>query len=310
MRVLYVSSSCYSNVSYPQLGAKKQANSNLYDTVSFKSKFINKSSEKFTKEKSAKALVNFFLCSFAALALLIAPKRIKDVSEQYGYKEPLQEQFGTKEEAIDYAIDRIRVSLNADEPKEYGVNLDYDDYSVISEKMGDDHSVSNYPLGFFVKDYFNIDHPYISLHGHPEEMFMGKPATQTFSFQDFRSLVLDHNKKESFVINKDGKFCVFRKKEGFQPLSQQELEALEKDFEFSFRSAFANPVEVYKGEEVVHTFYDYQGMHAFWKRVADKHNLEYYTNYGVHKGVDAYKDYYYPELMVPQAETSHKDFKL
>ena len=85
---------------------------------------------------------------------------------------------------------------------------------------------------------------------------------------------------------------------------------MEEKFEEAFRYSWANPVEVYKNDTLIHTFHDYQGMHRFWKEVADEYNLEYYTNYGVYEGVDAYSEYYYPELMTPMAPTSHKDFKL
>ena len=164
---------------------------------------------------------------------------------------------------------------------------------------------------FAIKDMLKIKHPYIALHGHPEELFMDdRLATQTFSFQDFKNLNNDENRMETFVVRKDGKFCVLRKKDGFKQIPQKELIELEPKFEKAFHYSWANPVSVYKNDTLIHTFYDYQGMHRFWKEVADKYNLEYYTNYGVHDGVDVYLDYYYPELSQPQGPTRHREFKL
>ena len=115
---------------------------------------------------------------------------------------------------------------------------------------------------------------------------------------------------ETYVVKKDGRFCVLRKKEGFKQIPEKELVKLEEKFYDAFRYSWANTIDVYKNDTIVHTFYDYQGMHNFWKGIADKYNLEYYTSYGVHDGVDVYLDYYYPELLQPQGPTSHREFKL
>lgn len=300
----------YSVYSQGYSGIKKQ---NISNSINFKSNpqktfTTNKIKEiyQYYKGMIKKSLI-FSIFLGGALGLNNAGS---DFKNSQSFVEPQQEKFETKNQAIDYAISRIIVPLNQQDSYEYSVLLDYQDYSVISEAKGKSHSVTNYPLEFLFKDKLKIKHPYISLHGHPDESFHDRLATQTFSFQDFRSFNFNENEKESFVVNKNGKFCMLRKKEGFRQIPEEEMIKLEKRFYESFQTAWANPVEVYKNDVVVKTFYDYQGMHAFWKQVADEHNIEYYTNYGVFDGEDAYSDYYYPELKIPQAPTSHRNFKL
>ena len=101
-----------------------------------------------------------------------------------------------------------------------------------------------------------------------------------------------------------------RKKEESTVPTKKELDSIKTEFEKQIYYSWPNPVSVYRDGEIVHEFNDFQGLHAFWKNVADKYNLEYYTNFGVYDGVDAYIDYYYPEQKTPEAPTSHRKFKL
>ena len=294
---------------YPKAQIRSSNFSCLENNLTFKSVQL----KNYPKEKFKKVLNSFNIfmaAAIAALLIFVAPKRYNEVAKQQGYVEPLQESFDSKEEALNYSISRIVEPLNSEEPREYSVNLDYYDYDVASERLGQKDSVSNYSLKYKIMDILRIKHPYISLHGHPADKFDDRVATQTFSFQDFNVFVNDNNRKESFVVNKDGQFCIFRKKQGFKPIPEEEMEHIKKDYEFCFRTSWANPINVVKNDEILHTFYDFQGMHAFWKRVADKYNFEYYTNFGVYEGVDAYLDYYYPNSRPPQAPTSHRNFKL
>lgn len=227
-----------------------------------------------------------------------------------GFVEPEQVKFDNKEEVFNYAVNRITAHLNTEEPKEYSVIIDKNN-NVVSECLGDSTSVTNYTLGYFIKDKLGISHHYIQLHGHPEETSNpARIATQSFSFQDFRCLNSNDNYKESYVVNKYGQFCLLRKNENFTKIPDKELDSLETKFLRAHKNSWANRIEIYKDNKVIHEFNDYQGMHAFWKEIADKYNLEYYTNFGVFEGIDAYENYYYPELLVPFAPTSHKNFEL
>ena len=292
---------------------RKNNNQSSYYNLSFKSNatrpVVNGGLKKIYQQ-AKNFLKVFAIIASAGLFATYTNKQWNQALEDVGYVQPLQKDFETKEDAINYAISRIVDPLNADDAYEYSVILDHNNYSVVSERKGDSNSVANYPISYIIKDFFNIKHPYISLHGHPQDMFHDKLATQTFSFQDFKVFNCDKNEKESFVINKDGKFCMLRKKENFKPLSNDELNLLKSEYEHAFHFARANPVNNYNNDSLVHTINDYQGMHSFWKSVADRYNLEYYTNYGVHEGIDAYIDYYYPELDPPLERTSHRNFKL
>ena len=230
--------------------------------------------------------------------------------KEIGFVEPIKKNFKTKEDAINYAINRITPYLNTKKPKEYGVIIDYNDYQIIAERLGNDTSVATYPINYVIKDRYNIKHPYIGLHGHPETMDQKNLTTTSFSFQDFYSFSLDDNKIESFVVNKKGQYCIFRKKENFIKPSKNELDNINKAYKKAFKYSWANPIEIYKNNKIIHTFYDQQGIHAFWKDLGDKYNFEYYTNFGVYDGIDAYSDYYYPDLIPPMKPTSHKEFKL
>ena len=224
--------------------------------------------------------------------------------------EPEQVEFNSREDVHNYAIDRITANLEGDMPIESGLMIDKDN-NVVIETLGDSHSVLIISPEYVIKDALRIKDPYIKYHGHPESMFRrNRIATQTFSFQDLYSLNASYNCKASVVVNKHKKFCMLRKKDNFTKISEKELKIIEQEFLRAFDAAWANSIKIYKEGEVIHEFYDCQGMHAFWKKVADKYNLEYYTNYGVHEGIDAYEHYYYPDLLEPTAPTSHKDFKL
>ena len=139
----------------------------------------------------------------------------------------------------------------------------------------------------------------------------GKPATQTFSYQDFRLFNNDKNCKEDYVINNLGQYCLLRKMDNFSPLSNVELKEIEKRYLEEFTISWPNKVCIYDDKgNVLHEFHDYQGMHRFWNNVAKKYNCEYYTTFGVYDGKDAYIDKYYPETKDDVGDmSSHRTFK-
>ena len=290
-----------------------------------KTDYVNSKYLTFTANLKPKALPNqtpskfkqffkktnrFLTILMFAYASIFLPQKYNSIAKDLGFVEPQQENFETKEEALKYAINKIREPLNQEKPYEYSVILDYKDYSVVSERKGNERSVANYTIGYALKDFLGIKHPFIMLHGHPADVMENKTATQTFSFQDFRAFNNNVNEKESYVVNKEGQFCVFRKKDNYKQLSEDELKKLREDYDFFYRAAWANLVKINKDGQTLHQFHDYQGMHAFWQDMANKYNFEYYTNYGTFDGIDAYRDYYYPEMEPPQSPTGHKYFKI
>ena len=300
--------------SYTNLNISHKSRSNSYNRIreilkddlqqmKIKQPIVSTSPWQFIKNHWFSTIIASGLIFFGSEFLL-------ELKKHENFVEPAQVEFNNKKNVRDYAIDRITQYLNKDNPLEYGVLVDKN-YNIISEAIGDSSSVNMYPFSEILKNKLNISASYIKFHGHPEQIdASGKKATQTFSFQDFRTFNNFNSNKESYVVNKYGQICLLRKKNNYKKLSEEELNILEKQYFTAFQNSWANPVNVYKNGKIIHTFYDYQGMHAFWKRVADKYNLEYYTNFGVFEGIDAYEDYYYPDLIAPAVPTSHKSFKL
>lgn len=224
-------------------------------------------------------------------------QNFKQALKDAGYVEPIESNFKTKEDALKYGIGRVVEPLNTDPAYEYSVIIDYNNYSIVSERKGDEHSVTNYPPHYVLKDILGIKHPYIQLHGHPENAYSknDKLYTQTFSAQDFRAFNASDDYKESYVLNKRGQYSVFVKKDNYKQLTDEEVQKVEIEYLKEFESCWANTVKVYKDGEVVHTFNDQQGVHRFWKKMADKYNFEYFTTYGTFDGIDVYKNSFYPE---------------
>ena len=252
----------------------------------------------------------YILAAALALSTIFLHGKFEENGNDSDFLQIFPKKFATKTEAVNYAIDKIKVPLNTEHPREYGVIIDYNTYEIVSEKMGTDSTVNAYPLRYIIKDILNEKHPFIMLHGHPEDQYKGRYATRSFSPQDFKSFAKNDNEIESYVVDKNGRYCLFRKKEGFIKPTEDDFLDIEKKLNAAVNYCWANPIKSYKDGKVIRVFYDFQGIHVFWKEVADKYNFEYYTTFGVYDGVDAYIDYYYPDLDPPLNPTSHREHKL
>jgi hypothetical protein len=288
---------CSNNVNFAsRLTLKPQGKIN--DNV-----FLNKI---VTSLKDLKTHFETLLKAFIIATILNTPCSVNGVMSEKKF-------FNTKEEAIEYSINKITAHLNSPNPKEYVVILDYNDYSVMFENVGNENSVQSYSKEMLENKSKGIEKPFIALHGHPLDLKNqnNTPATQTFSYQDFKVFNNDNNCKEDYVVNNRGQYCILRKSENSSPLTKQELEELEEKFNHEFRTCWPNSVALIGDNgDVILRFNDYQGMHRFWNNVAKEHGLEYYTTYGIYEGKDAYIDKYYPETKDDVGDmSSHRTFK-
>lgn len=224
----------------------------------------------------------------------------EEMNERFQYVTPAKNEFCSKEDAINYAKDRIAEYLNKENPLEYGVTIGLEKngtYKILCENIGTPSSVTNTTLDLCLYHLFGINKPQIHLHGHPiDNDPPRRVGTQTFSFQDFKSFNSDFNCKETIVINKDKQDCILIKKDNYKQLDEVELAKLEEEFLKAFNSSWSNKVDIVKDGKIIHSIRDYQAMHKFWDGVAKKYNLEYKTTYGFYDGIDAYEKSYNPEL--------------
>lgn len=188
--------------------------------------------------------------------------------------------FSQKEDALEYAKNKVVSALNAETPFEYLVFVSRNN-NILGEFEGGQGSVDG---RLKYSDYLKMFLPntgYTSIHGHPAQGGFSTPI----SYSDFLILNNDDNLDEVIAFNNKGEYSKLKKKKGFKPINPDKTYELHKRLwdditcsvrELSVDKREPEPEEI---EEYLRGIDGIKQVHTFWKENASKLNVEYETNY-------------------------------
>ena len=245
-----------------------------------------------------------FITLLSAIGINLSHNSYKNLTQRgvINYAEPLQTDFETREEAINYAKARVTEALNVPEPYEHLVLIDNATNEVLAEFKGDENQVTECLSAWDeIRVAFN-GKGYTSIHGHPENL---NGTTNPIGFTDFLSLVNTHQNTVITAVRKDGKTSTLAKMPYYTtPTKKQILDTYEKITQIlamsfqrtqpqmydSLYKAFHHTTDSVKQAEISSafdsilskqdtTFDCHRMIHKFWEKHAPKLGLKYYTNY-------------------------------
>lgn len=204
-------------------------------------------------------------------------------------------EFNNRNDAIQYATDKITSRLNAKNPREYLVYVD-EDNNILGEYVGNSGSVYGDLLFYDMLKTKLFGYKYTTLHGHPEHDGYSTPL----SFNDFEILNNNNAINEIVAINNDGEKSILKKNENFKEIDDETIYNLFTDYwgmlKEASKESLADKWEdvgktvkngfaeyTYSENEVIleyqKTLDGVKTIHNFWKENAPKLNLTYETDY-------------------------------
>ncbi len=218
------------------------------------------------------------------------------------YVTPVQKNFETQNDAVDYAKRQIINGLKSHPPYEHLVYINNATNNILAEFKGDNSHVTG---RLSLTDQIGVAYygeGYSILHGHPEN---GNGLTNPLGFNDFYFLVTDEYNTEVSAVNKYGEVSKLKKLDNFRPLNEEQIEDVRTKIIDILKLSFyktrpglydsiidsytksKNPVEKeilsHKFDSILTlqdtTIYCNMLLHAFWKKHAPKIGLEYFTNF-------------------------------
>ncbi len=227
-------------------------------------------------------------------------KRTRD--GDISYVEPVQKNFDSRGEAINYAKQRVIEGLNKDSAYEHMVYINNADNEILAEFKGNDETVAGtLSLADEIKIIFD-GKGYSAVHGHPEN---SNGTTNPLGFLDFKSLMENKNLTEICAVNKYGEVSRLRKGPDFKPISTEQIDSMRTEmlkllncsFKYTSGNLHDKILQEYKEtedslsrtkliskyesllqEQAVTPFF-HNLVHRFWEKCAPFFGLEYYTNY-------------------------------
>ena len=222
------------------------------------------------------------------------------------YIEPAQKKFETREDAINYAKERIIAALNNDPPYEHMVYINNANNDILAEFKGNEKQVTGcLSLADKIKLAYKGE-GYTVLHGHPENI---NGETNPLGFNDFSSLTADNQNTAVAAINRRGEVSLLRKNNTFNPLTQEKVENVNSDIigllDSSLRknnpvlyhsviNAYTHAADSAEKANFSHKFdsllilqdttvYLHKLLNKYWKEHAPKLGLDYFTNFNKNK---------------------------
>ncbi len=222
------------------------------------------------------------------------------------YVKPSQTNFEKREDAINYAKERIIDALNTNPPYEHMVYINNANNEILAEFKGDEQKV--YGI-LSLADKIKIAYSgkgYTILHGHPENI---NGETNPLGYNDFISLTENEQNTEIAAVNRRGEVSLLRKNNNFTPLTQETTGEVNHDIinllnislqknkpvlYYSIINAYTQTTDSLKKTKLSNKFdsllmlqdstaYLHKLLHKYWHEHAPKLGLEYFTNYRSNK---------------------------
>ncbi len=278
------------------------------DISRYQTKYLNRFSRMSVKKRVSKTVQ----AAFVLLGMYTAANMYENSYYKLNrdgivnYIEPAEKQFDTREEAFDYARARITGALNSDKPYEHLVNISNANNEILAEFKGDCKEVRSALSLIDLMKVIWQGEGYTTLHGHPEN---GNGLTNPVGFNDFSALVKNEHNTEVIAFNKKGEISCLRKTGKYSQLSEEQLKEINEEI-INILSMSLKKTQPVLYKRIVETYlqtkdsdlkkqlsqkfdslliqqdttvYANRVLHDFWKKIAPKIGLEYFTNFSNNK---------------------------